>query len=122
MPADTAMQLGMIGLGRMGSNLVRRLMRDGHRCVTYDRNPDVVKVLAAEGAAGAEGLAGFSGRVSDSREGRRTVLAAVDTGVPASVIAASLYERFESRDNGLFTAKVLSALRPEFGGHAEKEA
>ena len=122
MPTDTPMQLGMIGLGRMGSNLVRRLMRDGHRCVTYDRNPDVVKALAAEGAAGAEGLAGFSGRVSDSGEGRRTVLAAVDTGVPASVIAASLYERFESRDNGLFTAKVLSALRSDFGGHAEKEA
>ena len=122
MPTDTPMQLGMIGLGRMGSNLVRRLMRDGHRCVTYDRNPDVVKALAAEGAAGAEGLAGFCGRVSDSGEGRRTVLAAVDTGVPASVIAASLYERFESRDNGLFTAKVLSALRSDFGGHAEKEA
>ena len=342
MPTDTPMQLGMIGLGRMGSNLVRRLMRDGHRCVTYDRNPDVVKALAAEGAAGAEGLADFvakldkprniwimvpagvvestlgqlrplfdpddividggnsyyrdditrakdlkrdgihfldcgtsggvwglergyclmiggedepvrrldptfktiapgkgtaeptpglqpggtaeqgylhcgpngaghfvkmvhngveygmmaaiaeglsvikhadaglhqeeidaetaplrspeayqytidagavaevwrrgsvvsswlvdltaaafarspdladfSGRVSDSGEGRWTVLAAVDTGVPASVIAASLYERFESRDNGLFTAKVLSALRWEFGGHAEKEA
>ena len=122
MPADTPMQLGMIGLGRMGSNLVRRLMRDCHRCVAYDRNPDVVKALAAEGAAGAEGLAGFSGRVSDSGEGRWTVLAAVDTGVPASVIAASLYERFESRDNGLFTAKVLSALRSEFGGHSEKEA
>ena len=99
-----------------------RLMRDGHRCVTCDRNPDVVKALAAKGAAGAEDLAGFSGRVSDSGEGRWTVLAAVDTGVPASVIAAWLYERFESRDNGLFTAKVLSALRWEFGGHAEKEA
>jgi len=49
MPTDTPMQLGMIGLGRMGANLVRRLMRDGHRCVAYDRNPDVVKALAAEG-------------------------------------------------------------------------
>jgi hypothetical protein len=77
---------------------------------------------AAEGAAGAEGLADFSGRVSDSGEGRRTVLVVVDTGVPPSVIAAWLYERFESRDNGLFTAKVLSALRSEFDGHAEKEA
>jgi 6-phosphogluconate dehydrogenase len=342
MPTDTPMQLGMIGLGRMGANLVRRLMRDGHRCVAYDRNPDAVKSLEAEGATGAESLADFvakldkprnmwimvpagvvestlrdlrslldaddvvidggnsyyrdditrardlkrdgihyvdcgtsggvwgldrgyclmiggedevvqrlnpifltiapgkgtaeptpglqpggtaeqgylhcgpngaghfvkmvhngveygmmaaiaeglsiiksadaglhqeeidaetaplrdpwayeytidpgqvaevwrrgsvvsswlvdltaaafakspdltdfSGRVSDSGEGRWTVLAAVDEGVPASVIAASLYERFESRDNGEFTGKILSAMRSEFGGHAEKKA
>jgi 6-phosphogluconate dehydrogenase len=342
MPTDTPMQLGMIGLGRMGANLVRRLMRDGHRCVAYDVNPDVVKSLAAEGATGAEsladfvakletprsiwimvpagivdatleqlkpllaaddvvidggnsyyrdditrakdlkaygvhyvdvgtsggvwgldrgyclmiggedavverlnpifltiapgkgiaeptprlkaggtaeqgylhcgpngaghfvkmvhngveygmmaaiaeglsiiknadvglhqdevdaettplrdpwayqyqidvadvaevwrrgsvvsswlvdltaaafakspGLEDFSGRVSDSGEGRWTVLAAVDEGVPASVIAASLYERFESRDMGAFTGKILSAMRSEFGGHAEKKA
>jgi 6-phosphogluconate dehydrogenase len=342
MPTDTPMQLGMIGLGRMGANLVRRLMRDGHHCVAYDRNPDVVKTLEAEGAVGAESLADFagqldrprniwimvpagvvegilgqlrplldpddividggnsyyrdditraadlkrdgiqfvdcgtsggvwglergyclmiggeeepvrrlgplfksiapgkdsaeptpgrtgqgtaeqgflhcgpngaghfvkmvhngveygmmaaiaeglsiikhadvglhqaqfdaettplrdpwayqyqidvaevaevwrrgsvvsswlvdltaaafakspdlddfSGRVSDSGEGRWTVLAAVDEGVPASVIAASLYERFESRDMGAFTGKILSAMRSEFGGHAEKKA
>jgi 6-phosphogluconate dehydrogenase len=47
MPTDNPMQLGMIGLGRMGANLVRRLMRDGHRCVAYDVNPDAVKSLAA---------------------------------------------------------------------------
>jgi 6-phosphogluconate dehydrogenase len=341
MPADTPMQLGMIGLGRMGANLVRRLMRDGHRCVAYDRNPDVIKSLEAEGATAASSLADFvakmeaprniwimvpagvvestldqlrpllepddividggnsyyrdditraadlrrdgihyvdvgtsggvwglergyclmiggedepvrrlnpifltiapgagsveptpgrttggtaeqgylhcgpngaghfvkmvhngveygmmaaiaeglsiikhadaglrqdeadaetaplrnpeayrytidvaevaevwrrgsvvsswlidltaaafaksrdlgvfSGRVSDSGEGRWTVLAAVDEGVSASVIAASLYERFESRDAGVFTGRVLSALRSEFGGHAEKK-
>jgi 6-phosphogluconate dehydrogenase len=331
MPTDKPMQLGMIGLGRMGANLVRRLMRDGHRCVAYDVNPDAVKTLAGEGATGAESLADFvakleaprniwimvpaglvdatleqlkpllaaddvvidggnsyyrddiarakdlkafgvhyvdcgyclmiggedavvkrlnpifltiapgrgsaeptpglkkggtaeqgylhcgpngaghfvkmvhngveygmmaaiaeglsiiksadvglhqdeidaettplrdpwayqytidpgevaevwrrgsvvgswlvdltaaafakshdlsdfSGRVSDSGEGRWTVLAAVDEGVPASVIAASLYERFESRDLGAFTGQILSAMRSEFGGHAEKKA
>ena len=78
--------------------------------------------LAAAAFAKSPDLAGFSGRVSDSGEGRWTVLAAVDEGVPASVIAASLYERFDSRDNGEFTWKVLSALRSEFGGHMEKPA
>ena len=46
------MQLGMIGLGRMGANLVRRLMRDGHECVVYDVNADAVEELAGEGATG----------------------------------------------------------------------
>jgi len=78
--------------------------------------------LTAAAFAKSPDLAGFSGRVSDSGEGRWTVLAAVDEGVPASVIAASLYERFDSRDNGEFTWKVLSALREEFGGHLEKKA
>jgi 6-phosphogluconate dehydrogenase len=78
--------------------------------------------LTAAAFAKSPDLGVFSGRVSDSGEGRWTVLAAVDTGVPASVIAASLYERFESRDTGEFTGKVLSALRSEFGGHAEKKA
>jgi 6-phosphogluconate dehydrogenase len=78
--------------------------------------------LTAAAFAKSRDLSMFSGRVSDSGEGRWTVLAAVDTGVSASVIAASLYERFESRDAGMFTGKVLSALRSEFGGHAEKKA
>jgi 6-phosphogluconate dehydrogenase len=77
--------------------------------------------LTAAAFAKSPELDMFSGRVSDSGEGRWTVLAAVDEGVPASVIAASLYERFESRDAGEFTGKVLSALRSEFGGHAEKK-
>ncbi|HEX4558597.1 MAG TPA: decarboxylating 6-phosphogluconate dehydrogenase [Mycobacterium sp.] len=63
----------------------------------------------------------FSGRVSDSGEGRWTVLAAVDEGVPAPVITTSLFSRFESRELGEFTSKVLSAMRSEFGGHAEKK-
>jgi 6-phosphogluconate dehydrogenase len=78
--------------------------------------------LTAAAFAKSPDLGDFSGRVSDSGEGRWTVLAAVDEGVPASVIAASLYERFESRDNGAFTGKILSAMRSEFGGHAEKPA
>ena len=63
----------------------------------------------------------FTGRVSDSGEGRWTVLAAVDEGVPAPVITTSLFERFQSRELGEFTDKVLSAMRSEFGGHAEKK-
>jgi 6-phosphogluconate dehydrogenase len=78
--------------------------------------------LTAAAFAKSPDLDVFSGRVSDSGEGRWTVLAAVDEGVPASVIAASLYERFESRDAGAFTGKILSAMRSEFGGHAEKKA
>jgi 6-phosphogluconate dehydrogenase len=76
--------------------------------------------LVADAFAKSPDLSDFAGRVSDSGEGRWTVAAAVDTGVPASIITAALFERFESRGNGDFTDKVLSALRSEFGGHAEK--
>jgi 6-phosphogluconate dehydrogenase len=76
--------------------------------------------LTAEAFAMDPDLSDFAGRVSDSGEGRWTVLAAVEEGVPASVITASLYERFESRGQGDFTDKILSAMRSEFGGHAEK--
>ncbi|MBW3665592.1 MAG: decarboxylating 6-phosphogluconate dehydrogenase [Actinobacteria bacterium] len=65
-------------------------------------------------------LDGFDGRVSDSGEGRWTVLAAVDEGVPAHVIAAALFERFASRGNADFAGKTLSAMRKQFGGHEEK--
>src|SRR5579859_6680653 len=78
--------------------------------------------LTAAAFAKSPDLDDFSGRVSDSGEGRWTVLAAVDEGVPASVIAASLYRSEESRDAGEFTWKVLSAMRSEFGGHMEKKA
>jgi 6-phosphogluconate dehydrogenase len=63
--------------------------------------------------------AGFSGRVSDSGEGRWTVAAAVETGVPAHVLTTALYERFASRGEGDFADKLLSAMRKEFGGHEE---
>jgi 6-phosphogluconate dehydrogenase len=77
--------------------------------------------LTADALARSPGLDNFAGRVSDSGEGRWTVLAAVDEGVPAPVITASLVQRFESRGLGEFTAKVLSAMRSEFGGHAEQK-
>jgi 6-phosphogluconate dehydrogenase len=64
----------------------------------------------------------FSGRVSDSGEGRWTMLAAIEEGVPAHVLSAALFDRFESRGRGEFAAKVQSAQRSEFGGHAEKPA
>ena len=61
------MQMGMIGLGRMGANMVRRLMRGGHECVVWDVNPDNVKQLAGEGAAAAESLEDFIGKLSQPR-------------------------------------------------------
>jgi len=61
------MQLGMIGLGRMGANMVRRLMRGGHECVVWDVNPDNVKQLAGEGATAAESLEDFIGKLSQPR-------------------------------------------------------
>jgi 6-phosphogluconate dehydrogenase len=78
--------------------------------------------LGAAALAKSPNLDDFGGRVSDSGEGRWTVMAAVDEGVPAPVITASLFQRFESRDLGVFTGKILSALRSEFGGHAEQKA
>lgn len=61
------MQLGMIGLGRMGANIVRRLMRDGHDCVVFDVNPDAVAALAADGATGASGIADLAARMTHPR-------------------------------------------------------
>jgi 6-phosphogluconate dehydrogenase len=63
----------------------------------------------------------FSGRVSDSGEGRWTSIAAIEEGVPAPVLTASLYERFDSQGSGVFAGKVLSAMRKQFGGHDEKK-
>jgi 6-phosphogluconate dehydrogenase len=61
------MQLGMVGLGRMGANIVRRLMRDGHDCVVYDVNPETVSGLAGEGATGSESLDDFAAKLSKPR-------------------------------------------------------
>jgi 6-phosphogluconate dehydrogenase len=64
----------------------------------------------------------FSGRVSDSGEGRWTILAAIESGTPAPVLSEALYQRFSSRGEGEFAAKVLSAMRFQFGGHTEKKS
>jgi 6-phosphogluconate dehydrogenase len=68
------------------------------------------------------GLSNFAGRVSDSGEGRWTIKAAIDEGVPVHVLSAALYERFSSRGEAEFANKLLSAMRYEFGGHLEKKA
>ena len=75
--------------------------------------------LTADALAGSTDLSEFSGRVSDSGEGRWTVLAAVDVGAPATVLSAALFERFASRGEADFADQLLSAMRKQFGGHAE---
>jgi 6-phosphogluconate dehydrogenase len=77
--------------------------------------------LTAAALASDPGLERFTGRVSDSGEGRWTLDAAVDEGVPAHVLAASLFERFSSRGEAEFQDRLLSAMRFEFGGHLEKK-
>jgi len=76
--------------------------------------------LAAAALAESPDLARFSGRVSDSGEGRWTIAAAIETGVPAHVLAAALFERFSSRGESDFQDRLLSAMRWQFGGHREK--
>jgi 6-phosphogluconate dehydrogenase len=77
--------------------------------------------LTAQALVGDPKLANFAGRVSDSGEGRWTVEAAIEEGVPANVLAASLFSRFSSRGEADFADKVLSAMRYGFGGHLEKK-
>jgi 6-phosphogluconate dehydrogenase len=102
----------------------------------YDLNlPDVAEVwrrgsviaswlldLTATALLKDPALANFAGRVSDSGEGRWTIKAAIDEGQPAPVLTTALYERFSSRGEADFQARILSAMRYEFGGHLEKPA
>ena len=102
----------------------------------YDLNlPDVAEVwrrgsviaswlldLTAIALLKSPQLTDFGGRVSDSGEGRWTILAAIDEGTPAPVLTSALYERFTSRGEADFANKLLSAMRFEFGGHEEKKA
>jgi 6-phosphogluconate dehydrogenase len=76
------MQLGMIGLGRMGANMVRRLEKAGHKCVVYDRSPEVVQQLAADGAAGAKSIEDFVSKLQTPR--------AIWLMVPAAVVDSTI--------------------------------
>jgi 6-phosphogluconate dehydrogenase len=87
------MQLGMIGLGRMGANMVRRLQKAGHKCVVYDRSPETVKELAGEGATGSSSIEDFIGKLQKPR--------AIWLMVPAAVVdatIASLLPKLEKDD------------------------
>ena len=91
---DRPMQLGMVGLGRMGVELVRRLMRDGHRCVGYDVNPDAVAALAAEGATARTSLEDFVAEL----EQPRAVWVMVPAGEITTTTIADLAELLEPGD------------------------
>jgi 6-phosphogluconate dehydrogenase (decarboxylating) len=130
------MQLGMIGLGRMGANMVRRLLKGGHHCVVFDRSAQAVAELEKEKAIGAGSLAEFAKRLAKPRAIWLMVPVgavddtiadllphlAIDEGVPVPVLSVALYERFSSRGEADFADKLLSAMRYEFGGHVEKPA
>src|SRR5207253_1123799 len=83
------MQLGMVGLGRMGANLVRRLMRDGHECIAFDVNPDAVRQLESEGAVGSNTLEEFVSRLDKPRAAWVMVPAAL-TGATVDKLAGML--------------------------------
>src|SRR5262245_60725782 len=87
-----SMQLGMIGLGRMGANMVRRLLKGGHDCVVFDRSPDAVKQLVQERASGASSLADFVKKLSKPR--------AVWLMVPAAVVDQSITDLLPSLESG----------------------
>ena len=83
-------ELGVVGLGRMGANIVRRLMRDGHRCVVHDVNPEAVSALAAEGAEGAASLAELTSKLSPPRSVWVMVPAGAITETTVAAVAAEL--------------------------------
>ena len=126
------MQVGMIGLGRMLDAETTPLRNP--ESYQYDLNlADIAEVwrrgsviaswlldLTAAALARDPTLADFSGRVSDSGEGRWTLDAAIDEAVPAHVLAAALFERFASQGEADFQDRLLSAMRLRFGGHLEK--
>jgi 6-phosphogluconate dehydrogenase len=130
------LQHASIGKTAQESDAETAPIRDAERYYHYDFDmPAVAEVwrrgsviaswlldLTAAALIESPQLKDFTGRVSDSGEGRWTVLAAVDEGVPANVLTAALYGRFSSRGEADYGDKLLSAMRKQFGGHAEKPA
>jgi 6-phosphogluconate dehydrogenase len=128
------LQSANIGKQKQEVNAETTPLRDPEH-YQYDLNlPDIAEVwrrgsviaswlldLTADALFKDPKLAQFGGRVSDSGEGRWTVKAAIDEGVPAPVLTTALYERFSSRGNAEFQDKLLSAMRYEFGGHLEQK-
>jgi len=94
MTTDTPMQLGMVGLGRMGANLVRRLMQDGHECVVNDVSADAIAELTAEGAIGAPALTDFIAKL----EAPRTVWVMVPAGDITQKVTQALANVLEPGD------------------------
>src|SRR5262245_46204006 len=89
---ESAMQLGMIGLGRMGANMVRRLIKGGHACAVFDRSASVVKELAAEKAIGASSLAELAKKLDRPR--------AIWLMVPAAVVDSTIADLLPHLDGG----------------------
>src|SRR5215469_12944723 len=94
MPTDKPMQLGVVGLGRMGAGIVRRLTRDGHRCVGYDVSADAVKAVESDGIAGATSLEEFAAKL----EKPRTAWVMVPAGEITDRSIQAVAEVFEAGD------------------------
>lgn len=126
------MQIGVVGLGRMGGNIVRRLIRHGHQAVVHDRDRNAMKALTAKGAIGADGIDGLVQKLQSPRAiwvmlpaGEITETTVRDLGdrlQPGDIIIdGGIFARFRSRQGHTFAEKILSAMRKGFGGHIEPD-
>ena len=111
------MQLGMIGLGRMGANLVRRLTAAGHTCVVYDVDPTAVQAMEGKGVRAQSRRRALASCIGD---------VIVDGGnsyyrddIERARIVTALFSRFDSRGEADYADRLLSAMRKRFGGHDE---
>ena len=109
------MELGIVGLGRMGANMARRLMRDGHRIVAYDVNPDAVSELAGEGAEGASSLEELASKLSAPRSVWVMVPAGEITEKTVEAVAAVLEKATRSSTAATPTTATTSAVPPRLG-------